>query len=101
MSNILVDSLGALAGIIWVSSAIYYQMVHPHRIPVKYIATLFGVGAGLLLVSSAVSVSAGPRTSIALGIIGNLLFLLLGIGISIHLRNEVQGDDAEDYLPTH
>jgi len=85
MSSALVDVMGAVAGGIWISAAMYFQMVRTRHVHPAYVGALFLIGVALMMGSAALAVR-GPQTVEILAITGNALFAGLGIGVWIVLE---------------
>lgn len=84
----IVDVLGAFAGSLWMCAAFYFQMIRARSIHPAYVSALFLIGVALLMGSAAVAVD-GPTTVTLLAIAGNVLFILLGIGVWYALETNV------------
>lgn len=75
------DIIGMIAGGVWLTGSIYFQMIREGEVHPAWIALLFLVGTALMMSSSAIAL-AGRNEIIGLfGILANVLFLLLGIGV--------------------
>ena len=93
MSNI-VNTLGMLAGAVWIMASMWFQFVHPRRIHAKYVVGTFLVGSALVLASSALVT---PTLAESFAIVANVLFLVLGIASWIWIeRNAEDAPSAED-----
>ncbi|MDS0284722.1 hypothetical protein [Haloarcula onubensis] len=80
-SSELVDTLGLVAGSIWVLAALYFQMIRPEHIDFQYTIGLFLVGASIIMGSSAIALSTRPQLVQALGLVANAVFLGLGVAV--------------------
>jgi hypothetical protein len=94
METELVDTIGVIAGGLWLAGALYWQTVSTRACPVKYSVAMTIVGTSLMFGSSALVLQTTSETAIALGILGNLLMLALGVAVHVHLSRSL--DDEED-----
>jgi drug/metabolite transporter (DMT)-like permease len=93
----LVDTLGLLAGALWLCSAIYFQLVRERRVPAAYIIGQLLVGIALVAISSAVALEGRPTTVAMLGVIGYLLFMGLAVGVWWWLETRVESETVSDH----
>lgn len=90
----LVNTLGMLAGTVWIMASIWFQFIHPKRVHGKYVAGTFLVGSALILASSALLT---PSLAESFAVVANVLFLFLGIASWIWIeRNAEDAPSAED-----
>lgn len=85
----LVDILGMFAGGIWISAAVYFQLIRAGRVEPGYVASLLLIGVALILGSSALTLGARPTTVELLGILANALMIVVGIGVWYFLEQSV------------
>lgn len=97
MSNALVDTLGVLAGVVWMSGAIFYQMMYDRRVPPQYILSMFAIGVALFMISSAVALSERPALAVALGVVGNMVFVVLGVAAWWRVGQSVEDESDDDH----
>ncbi|WP_143416427.1 hypothetical protein [Halobacterium hubeiense] len=76
----LVNVLGMVAGTVWMSAALYFQLIRPERVHPGFVSALFLIGVALMLGSSAVTITGRPSFVETLAIAGNGLFILIGLG---------------------
>jgi len=89
-----VGLLGAIAGLVWMCAAIYFQMIRQRSVYPGYISALFLIGVALLMSSSAIALdAAGLIEALAIG--ANLLFILLGVGVWIVLERAADIHDRQ------
>jgi len=77
----LVDTLGAFAGVIWMSAALYFQFWRRDPVHPALVSSLFLIGVVLMMASSALVLAGRPAMVVLIGIIGNGLFAALGIAV--------------------
>lgn len=82
----LVDTLGLVAGSAWICVSLYFQLIRSGEVHPKFVIGPFLVGAGIIMGSSAAALPGRPVMVQLLATAANLLFLLLAIGVGIHLR---------------
>lgn len=82
----LVDTLGALAGVIWMTASLYFQFLRRDHVHPALVSGLFLIGVALMMGSSAIVLSGSPSTVVLLGMIGNALFAALGIVVWVGLE---------------
>jgi len=75
------DIVGMIAGGVWLTGAIYFQMIREGDVHPAWIAMLFLVGTALMMSSSAIALADRSEIIGLFGILANVLFLLLGIGV--------------------
>lgn len=90
----LVDTIGLVAGALWLAGAIYWQLVSKRRCPARYSAGMTVIGAALMFVSSSVVLGSMPSVAVALAVLGNLLMLALAIATHLYLAFVL--DETED-----
>lgn len=92
----LVEVLGMVAGAVWISAALYFQMVCSKRIHPAHVAGLLLIGVALFLGSSAIVVRA-PSTARMLLAASNALMLVIGIAawVWIEWRADVHERQTE------
>ena len=76
MSGTLANVIGLLAGAVWLSAALWFQLIKPEPIHPGLVAALCLVGISLTLASSAVVLTS--ELALLLGVVANGLFLALG-----------------------
>ena len=89
----LVDVLGMLAGGVWISAAIYFQLIRERTVHPGYVSSLLLIGVALVLASSALAFA--PSTVQLLGIVANGLFIVIGIGAWYALEIYAELEDAK------
>ena len=94
----LVDVLGAFAGVIWLSGAIYFQMIHKDPIDASYVAAMALIGLSLLMSSSALTIT-NVRLASWLAIAANVLFIFIGLGACIVLETRADLKERQDPTP--
>ncbi|QBJ01271.1 holin [Natrialba phage PhiCh1] len=77
----IADILGMIAGGVWLSGAIYFQMIRQGRIHPGWILLMFLVGTALMMGSSAIALAGRDELVGLFGILANVLFLVLGLGV--------------------
>ncbi|MDF9748382.1 hypothetical protein [Natrinema salsiterrestre] len=77
----LVDTIGAFAGVIWMSAALYFQFWRRDHVHPALVSSLFLIGVALLMASSALVLAGRPAMVVLLGLIANGLFAALGIAV--------------------
>jgi len=92
--NSVVNALGAVAGTIWICAALYFQMLRSRSVHPAYVATLFLIGVALMMSSSALALR-GPKTIELFAVIGNALFIGLGIGVWYILEKAAELQDRK------
>jgi hypothetical protein len=95
MESEFVDTIGVIAGGLWLAGALYWQVVSRRDCPVKYSVAMTIVGTSLLFGSSAIVVQTTSEAAIALGIVANLLMLALGIAVHVHLSRSLDDEDDD------
>jgi len=101
----LVNTLGALAGTVWIASALYFQMVRSRTIHPAYTAALFLIGVALMLGSASLAIRETEAVMLA-ATVANALFLGLGFGVwyvleraaDIKVRKHPDPDGSESNL---
>ena len=91
----LVDVLGMLAGGVWISAAIYFQLIRERTVHPGYVSSLLLIGVALVLASSALAFAGRPSTFQLLGIVANGLFIVIGIGAWYALEIYAELEDAK------
>lgn len=77
MTEWAIDALGAIAGAIWISAALYFRFLKS-GLHLSYVIVLFSIGTALMLLSSALAPGIGPGAVEVLAVVGNLLLILTG-----------------------
>lgn len=95
----LVDSIGLVAGVLWLGGAVYWQLVSHRLCPVKYSVGMFIVGSSLIFGSSMLVLRSMPRLALVLGIVGNLLMLLLAIVVHLYLAYQLADEEEPGDAP--
>jgi hypothetical protein len=75
----LVNVLGMVAGAIWMSGALYFQLIRNQRVHPAFVSALFLIGTALLMASSAIVVDGRSNFVELLAVGANLLFIGLGL----------------------
>jgi hypothetical protein len=76
----LVNFLGMIAGAVWMSSALYFQLIRERRVHPAFVSALFLIGTALMMASSAIAVDGRPGFVEVLAVTANLVFIGLGLG---------------------
>jgi drug/metabolite transporter (DMT)-like permease len=74
----LVNVLGMIAGAVWMSAALYFQLIRERRVHPAFVSALFLIGVALMMASSAVAVDGRPSIVELLAVTANGLFIGLG-----------------------
>lgn len=82
-SSTIVNSLGMLAGAVWLCGAIYFQLIREGRTRPGFVTLLTCIGIALMMASSAIAFDGRPPVVETLAILANLLFLCLGVAASL------------------
>lgn len=93
--TVLVDILGMVAGAVWLCAALYFQMIRPQRVHPGFVAALSLIGVALVMGSSAVALRS-PGIGEVLAVVANVIFIVLGLGVSVVLEHHVKLQDAKD-----
>lgn len=100
----LVNLLGMVAGTVWMSAALYFQLIRSERVHPGFVAALFLIGVALMLGSSAVTISGRPGFVETLAAAGNCLFILTGLGawygLERHAALQALKDHPQEDSPT-
>jgi len=72
--------LTMLSGAVWIGAAVYLQMIFYRQVRASIILVMAGVGAALILLSTALVLPNSPRLAIFLAIVGQIIMLFLGLG---------------------
>lgn len=91
----LVDVLGMVAGGVWISGALYFQLIREGDVHPVYVIGLFLIGVGLMMGSSAVAIDGRTTTIEFLGILANGLFIILGIGVLYALEHHIETEETK------
>lgn len=91
----LVDVLGMIAGGVWISAALYFQLIRERAVHPAYVSSLLLIGVALMLASSALAFAGRPSTVQLLGVVANGLFIVVGIGVWYALEISAELDDAK------
>ena len=97
----LVDLLGMLAGGVWISAALYFQLIRDRPVHPGYVSALLLIGVALMMASSALAFAGRPGTVQLLGIVANLLFIALGIGVWYALEIFTDLEEAKACVDDH
>lgn len=89
IDSTVVDTLGAVAGAIWISAAIFYQLVRGCRVHPGIIGAMALVGVAILLGSASLATVA-PGIAVIFGALANGIFCLLGVGAWIFLERRAE-----------
>lgn len=92
------DIVGIIAGGVWLTGSIYFQMIREGDIHPAWIALLFLVGSALMMSSSAIALADRSELIGLFGILANAVFLLLGIGVWYMLEWHVSTQE-EKHVP--
>lgn len=93
----LVDTIGLLAGTLWLAGAVYWQLVSTRHCPARYSGGMTVIGASLMFASSSLVLGSMPSVAVALAVFGNLLMLALAVATHLYLLFVL--DETED--PPH
>ena len=85
----LVDVLGMIAGGVWISGALYFQLIREGDVHPIYVIGLFLIGVALMMTSSVIVLAGRTATIEILGVLANGMFILLGIGAWYALERRV------------
>lgn len=91
----LVDVLGMIAGGVWMSGALYFQLIREGDVHPAYVVGLFLIGVGLMMASSAVALAGRTATIELLGILANGLFIILGVGVWYALEHHIETEERK------
>jgi len=94
MSSGLVDLLGMIAGGVWLSAAIYFQMVRSRSVDPANVLLLLSIGISLVLSSGAVA-ALGPGTVELFAMVANSLFIVIGVGVWFALERAAELEDRK------
>lgn len=93
--SVLVDVLGMIAGATWLCAALYFQMIRRKRVHPAFVAALSLIGVALMMASSAFALrSPGVGEILAVG--ANVIFIALGLAVSVGLEKHAKLQDAKD-----
>jgi len=90
----LVNTLGMVAGSVWVCAAIWFQLIHPKRVHPKYVVGTFLIGSALILTSSSAVLT--PSLAESFAITANILFTLLGCATWVYIERHAETDELVD-----
>ena len=93
--SLLVDTLGMIAGGIWISAAVYFQLIRDRPAHPGYVASLLLIGIALTMASSALAFAGRPGTVQLLALIANALFIVIGIGVSYAIEVSTELQEAQ------
>jgi di/tricarboxylate transporter len=96
--TLLVDLLGMLAGSVWLCAAIYFQMIRRKAVHPGFVGALSLIGIALILSSSTVALAAPGRIEI-FAVVGNLVFIALGVVSSVALERHAANQERKDVEP--
>ncbi|QBI90086.1 transmembrane domain protein [Halobacterium phage ChaoS9] len=91
----LVDILGTIVGCIWISAAVYFQLIRERPVHPGYVASLLLIGVALMLSSAALPLAGRTSTIQLLGVFANALFIALGLGVWYALEISADLEDAK------
>lgn len=97
-----VDTLGLVAGSVWVCAACYFQLIRARPVHPKYIVGMLLVGSGIIMGSAAAAIGNRPTLVLALAIMGNIIFAVLGVAVWVYVDRHgdiVDATDVDD--PSH
>jgi len=97
----LVDVLGMIASGVWISGALYFQLIREGDVHPAYVVGLLLIGVALMMVSSAVAIPGRTTTIQVLGILANGLFTLLGIGVWYSLEKHICIEETKALAENH
>jgi len=92
----LVDTIGLIAGSLWLGGAVWWQVVATRRCPVRYSLAMTIVGISLMFGSSALVLRSVSKATVALGVLANVLMLVLAVAVHVHLSRTLSGDGRDD-----
>jgi len=96
--SVLVDVLGMIAGATWLCAALYFQMIRRKRVHPAFVAALSLIGVALMMASSAFALrSPGVGELLAVG--ANVIFIALGLAVSVGLEKHAKLQDAKEVDP--
>ncbi|SEH60623.1 hypothetical protein SAMN05192561_11221 [Halopenitus malekzadehii] len=93
----LVNTLGMVAGSVWVGAAIWFELIHPKRVHAKYVIGTFLIGSALILASSS-TVLASPTLAESFAVAANILFTLLGCATWVYIEKHTDDPPTADDL---
>lgn len=94
MSN-LVNTLGLLAGSVWVCASVWYELIHPEPAHPHFVGGAFTLGSAIIMGSAALALTS-PTVIESLAVISNLAFLILGIGAWYYVAFVDEAPTADD-----
>jgi cytosine/uracil/thiamine/allantoin permease len=80
----MVDTLGMVAGAIWISAALHFRFVRDSKVHPGVIGGTFCIGVALMLSSSALVVER-PSTVVTFAALANAIFCFVGVAMWIWL----------------
>jgi hypothetical protein len=86
----LVDSLGAIAGTLWIAGAIYWQLIAERDCPPRYSLGMLAIGSSLLLASSALVLGAMPQAAVLAGMLANIIMLVLAVIVHFYIADQLR-----------
>ena len=92
----LVNFLGMIAGAVWMSAALYFQLIRERRVHPAFVSALFLIGVALMMASSAIVVDAHPGFVEILAVGANLLFIALGVASSYAIEKYSSIQEAKE-----
>jgi len=90
----LVNTLGMVAGTVWVCAAIWFQLIHPTRVHPKYVVGTFLIGSALILSSSSAVLT--PSLAESFAITANIVFIVLGCATWVYIERTADDDELVD-----
>ncbi|WP_058366650.1 hypothetical protein [Haloparvum sedimenti] len=94
MSN-LVNTLGLIAGSVWVCAAIWYELIYAKQAHPHFVLGSFLLGSGIIMGSAALALTS-PTLIETFAIVSNLVFLVLGIGTWYYIAFVEEPPTADD-----
>jgi len=91
----LVDVLGMIAGAVWMSAAIYFQLIREGEVHPAFVSALFLIGVALTMASSAIAIAGRPGIVELLAVLANALFIVLGVAASFTIEKYAKIQEAK------
>ena len=92
----LVNFLGMIAGAVWMSAALYFQLIRERRVHPAFVSALFLIGVALMMASSAVAVDGRPSIVELLAVTANGIFIALGFAAWYAIEKYATVQEAKD-----